>query len=454
MPSRTALTFATAAALALAGARALADSASSDDVRAELAALKAKVARLENQQETQNKQAEATINSVIGDAAVRTHALAAGAGSAGHDDERGGFTIASGNDFLLNIGLGIQFRNVTNYAQNSKNGGASDSIDNGFEMTRARLLLQGNAWTPDLTYFIQWDAGEQNGGMTLLDAYVKYRFAEEWAVKGGQYKDPGSRESMISPFMQLAVDRSLANELVGTFSGIDGRVQGIELCYGSSRNALRAEVGFHDGLPSGNTNFQDSAAFWGLSGRVDFKVFGDWKDAEDFSARDTHTDLLVVGGSFDFTQGANFDDLKFGGDVQWELASRWSVYGALLGEYFDPRNALPGGQSFDYGAVAQVGYALSSQWEIYGRADIAKFDQAQINNEKTFYELGAGVNYFLGRDGSAFHRAKASIDLSYLPNGCPAVVNGLAATGLGYLNILGGSDSNQLVLRAQFQFMP
>ena len=68
--------------------------------------------------------------------------------------------------------------------------------------------------------------------------------------------------------------------------------------------------------------------------------------------------------------------------------------------------------------------------------------KSKANGEDTFHEIGVGLSWFLGEDGSAGNHAKFSIDLNYLPNGTPA------ATGLDYLASPG---ENQIVLRTQFQ---
>ena len=54
------------------------------------------------------------------------------------------------------------------------------------------------------------------------------------------------------------------------------------------------------------------------------------------------------------------------------------------------------------------------------------------------------MNYYLGRDGSARHRAKVTVDLSYLPNGSPAIAPGL--------DILDDNAAEaEWMLRGQFQ---
>jgi hypothetical protein len=58
-----------------------------------------------------------------------------------------------------------------------------------------------------------------------------------------------------------------------------------------------------------------------------------------------------------------------------------------------------------------------------------------------YNEFTVGVNYFLGKDGSAGHRAKVTVDVVYLPDGAPST-----QTGAGIF----AADDDQFALRAQF----
>ena len=45
------------------------------------------------------------------------------------------------------------------------------------------------------------------GGVSLLDAYVKYMFNSDWGIKGGQFKEPLTHEKLVSYKRQLLVER-------------------------------------------------------------------------------------------------------------------------------------------------------------------------------------------------------------------------------------------------------
>src|SRR5205814_9312692 len=144
-----------------------------------------------------------------------------------------------------------------------------------------------------------------NGGanLTLENAYVQYRFRSDWSVRAGQWKDNVFHEENVRSSHQLAVDRSLVNELLG--GGNTDYVQGVAMVYDKG-GALRGEVSFHDGVSSGNTDFVDRSTNFGFSGRAEYAIMGGYSGYSDFTAahiggRESE-DMLIVGAGFDWTQ--------------------------------------------------------------------------------------------------------------------------------------------------------
>jgi hypothetical protein len=439
------------AALVMTGPVLASDSGEAE-LREQVAELKAKVQQLEGRATTHSRDLADAIDSVLRDADKRSHLLAAGGGlNAGYDN---GFFIRSDDgNFLLKPAINAQFRNVTSFRQNAKADG-DDDTQNGFDWRRLRFRFDGNAFSKDLTFSFVWDTNRSGGAVALLDAWAQYQFDSNWAVKLGQFKASVFQERNLSGFAQLAVDRSLADALIAG-ANID-RVQGIAGIYGGGgENPLRVELAFHDGANSRNTNFQDTfdsssppdgiddRADWGVAGRVEFKPFGDWKNYKDFSAAGNTKDLLVIGaaGNVDGAPGAN---IYWGTvDAQWEVGGKLSVFGALFARHRDRREAE---ELTDYGGLMQAGYLIAPAWELFARYDVTKLDEDSVadGTEDTFNEITAGVNYFLGKDGSYRHRAKISVDLTYLPDGSPS-----SQDSLGILS----SEDDEWVLRAQVQLL-
>ena len=405
--------------------------------------LKAQVERLEATQGAQAekltaREANDAVDRVLSDADRRSQLLQVQGFTAGYDK---GFVIQSEDkSFVLKPGIQTQFRYVGNY------GGGDDNNNNedGFEVRRLRLRFDGNVFTKDLTYQFQWDTNRSGGAVTLLDAWFQYRFAPAWAVRLGQFKESVFHERDVSGFSQLAVERSLADAILGGAN--TDRVQGVSLIYGGcDKDALRAEVAYHDGANSRNTDFRDANADFGVGGRIEYKAFGQWADYKDLTAKAGKENLLVFGAGADFTQAFEVDVLRTTADVQFETANKLALYGALHANFSDvndPDDEIDEDSPTDYGALAQVGYLLTEQLEAFGRYDIVQRDSAE--GDDTFSEITAGINYYLGDKGNAVHKAKLSADVTYLPDGSPS-----AQTAQGAL----AGEEDQIIFRGQFQLI-
>ena len=309
-----------------------------------------------------------------------------------------------------------------------------------------KFVFDGNVFTPNLKYRFQFNTNRSTGNAFLEDCYVSYRFSDSWAVKVGQYKEPTFHEELTSDVRQLAPERSLVNFVLG--GGNTDRVQGVALIYDKGADTpFRGEVGFTDGPNSKNTNFQDGGgtAFFneaspdfGLYGRGEYKVFGDWKNYDDFTSLGTHGQMLVVGGGASYAQTGGNNLLLHTVDAQYENGPI-GAYVAYLGAYSDSDAT---GSIYDGGILAQASYLLTSKWEVYGRYEFMSLDKAHgVGSDSDFQVITAGVNYYMHS-----HSAKFTVDLSWLPNGSP--VNDDAA---GILDP-DGNDA-QLLLRGQFQLL-
>lgn len=371
-----------------------------------------------------------TVQRILADAQRRSQLLAeTDQITAGYDK---GFFIRSDNgDFTLRPGVLLQFRSITNARVG---GGDDDAIENGFELRRLRPRIDGNAFSPDFTYSIVLDASRTNGNVSLLDAWVQYRLDKNWAIKARQFRNSWVHEGDVPDSSQLTVERSLIDALLA--GSQTDRVQGVALIYGGVGDLpVRTEFAFHDGDNSKNTNFQDVNANFGASARGEYKLLGDWGDYRDFSARTTRRDLLVLGAGADYSQFGDADVLRTTIDAQYELPTRWAFYAALNGNIRRDDDS----SDFDWGALAQAGYAIDRKWEPFVRYDMVSIDDGGID---AFNEFAVGVNYF--PDDSAGHRAKFTFDVLYLPDGVPS-----DQTGIGALQ----SDDAQFILRGQFQLL-
>lgn len=417
-------------------------------------ALEAKVQKLESEQAKSGPTAQdvdRTVRSVLADADQRSRMLVDyGAFSGGWRNGKFSIESADGN-WVISPSILFQFRGVTNWRSDVptpiRNGSGvvvgtdyHDDWQNGFEVRRLKFGLSGNAISPKLTYEFIW-ATERNGGLYRLeDAWVRYKFNDQWSVRGGQFKEPLFHEQMVSAKRLIAADRSLMNEIL---TGGETYVQGVALIY--ERGPLNATAAFHDGYNNRNSNFQDyptSPFNFGTTGRVEYSVLSDnFKGYDDFSAMGNTGQLLVLGAGADWSQGDS-DVFYHTVDAQWENDQGWGAYGALVGRYTNDHSAGGNTDRYDWGMVAQVGYLICPKWELFGRYDYTNFDSASLpaGVQRHVHEITTGVNYFVHG-----HAAKFTLDLSWLPDGCP--VN---ADGMG---VLANDGSDQVILRGQFQLL-
>jgi len=417
-----------------------AEPATQPDLNAKIDALQAQIDQLKSQQKAQTEQEQqTTYGSVIDDASRRTRLFDAEGISAGYDNGRFLLRSEDGN-FLLHPWLQLQFRNVTTWREDAKSGGRDDR-QNGFEIRRLKFGADGNLYTPDLTYMVQFAVDRHNGDVQLEMAWAKYHLpGTPLYIRGGQYKEPLDHEQLAASRFFPAIDRTLIDDF---FIGGEGFVQGVSLIYDPG-NSLRAEGAFTDGIKNFNNNFQDYptagiTADWGAAGRVEYKLLGHWKDYDQITAYGVKDPSLVVGAGADYTETGHSDSLVHVVDAQFQTNTGISVYGAYLGRY-TTHNTSANVDTYDSTLRGQVSWAIDRHWEPYARYEYIHFDGHEFTTttKTTVHVITAGANYYLAGFG-----AKVSLDLSYLPNGSP-----VADDGFG---ILTSNGHNELVGRAQFQ---
>ncbi len=445
---------AAAMTMALAG---MASGIEQHDRSRKLADLEAKVADLEARRAAGHNELAATVDAVLRDAERRSRILANnGELTAGYDD---GFFIRSGN-FEFRPSIATIFRSTTSWVNDDAN--HPDGWQNGFSIRRIELEFAGTIISPNLAYCFVWKTPANGGEPELDEAFAQYSFSgSPWAIKAGQFNDDVYHEFTAGFKRQLAAEKSLMNEVL--MEGAFDKVQGVAVLFAEDARPVRFNVALHDGALSQNTPFVDSPAdvaaleYFGVSGRVEWKATGGWKDYRDFTARNTRESLLVIGAGTDLTQGQFSDgtadavggDRAFSAlDVQWELPSpAIGLFAAITSDYTSFRDSGIGDDRLNWGALAQAGWAIDRHWEIFARYDLTKLDGdfRPSYTEDAFHEITAGVNYYLGKDGNAGHRAKITVDVGFLPNGSP-----IRATNLG---IPTATDQEMLYIRAQLQLV-
>jgi hypothetical protein len=432
-----------AAALSLGAGAVRAAEPTTAELMQQIQQLQTKVQQLETKQEAlASKDVDDTVNKVLQDADKRSQLLQVEGFTAGWQQGKG-FRIqdAQGN-FVLHPFFQYDFRYTSDFRQDGKHAGTDNDWDSGFEVRRMKFGFDGNAFTPDLYYYFRWNSLSNTGAaanVTLEEAWIRYFFSDDWATRVGQITNPVFHEQVVSSSKQLAVERSLVNQLITGAN--QAYTQAVTALYSPKEGPLTAEVGFEDGFNSQNTDFTDpnqgGTTDWGVFGRVNYFVEGDRKEYDDFSALDDKNDLLVIGGGGDITQTGDSTNYLHTVDVQYENTAGWSAYGAYLGNFID--NTGPNTTNYNWGFLGQVGYLLNPQWEVFGLYDFTKLDTAPVGIHDTYHEITVGVNYYIHG-----HSAKITVDGAWLPNGSPVSIEGIGSLA---------NQDNQFRLRAQFQLL-
>jgi hypothetical protein len=161
----------------------------------------------------------------------------------------------------------------------------SDDYSDQLLTRRARLKFEGFVYSPNLKYKFQLalaNRGTRNSSSAgipqnsataniVLDAAIKYEFAENWEVWFGQEKLPGNREQLFSSQKLQFVDRSLVNSQFNL-----GRDVGIHLLNTSTigdgvvKTRVALAMGEGRNITSGNEGGYD------YSGRVEYLPFGNY----------------------------------------------------------------------------------------------------------------------------------------------------------------------------------
>lgn len=467
------------AALGLTVGSALADeprpSANRQRMLQELESLRQKVTDLEAADtdhwlsERRAQEVRSLIAAVLSDA--HTRASFGGSGfSAGHDGKY--FFLASGDGhFVLNISGQIQTRYTWNHrhpaiappddggTDGGTGGGedgeiivdapvvgvprsepAFDQDEMGFEIPRAKLRFWGHLFSPTVFYELRLAVDRLDNAVVADKIVVGYRPVEGFTIWGGEDKAPFLREELVESSHQLAVERSLLNEVFTV-----GYVQGLWLQWVPAR-FMRITTSFNDGFRSGeargaggfkapsfgggNTDYPgDSKAFdsdvadFGVTGRLELNLAaGDWEQLDDFSAWSGEETALFLGVALHYEVGETGDgqasaldkDYATAGGTQYDRLINWttdftyetgglSLFGAVVGTHIF---GYAGADETEHiGAMLQTGLMLvPDKFEPFFRAEwISMADRGALGDQpQDVVILAWGANWYFNRHATKF----------------------------------------------------
>lgn len=180
--------------------------------------------------------------------------------------------IAKDSSFSGKVSMRMQNTYTGTYTEANK-----PSYKDKFELRRARLKMDGYAFSPKVTYKFEIDLV---GGF-VRDALISYNFFENFSVSMGQSKLAGNRERVISSQDLQFVDRSQLNAKFN----ID-RDKGVQLKHHFTigQILIREIVSYTQGEGMNyNKNYGGGSEYLG---RIEFLPFGAFSKKGDYSGGD------------------------------------------------------------------------------------------------------------------------------------------------------------------------
>ena len=116
---------------------------------------------------------------------------------------------------------GLEMPKISGFVQGMYQANLSDDfdlIDNTFRMRRVRLSVDGNL-SPKVSYKLQ---GDFSRSPMLVDAYVKYKACDAFAIQVGQFKTPFTIESPINPVNLEIFDYGEIIQQLGGYKDVCG----------------------------------------------------------------------------------------------------------------------------------------------------------------------------------------------------------------------------------------
>ena len=439
----------------------------SSDLGAEIAALKSRIAQLEGEQgqtwlnERRAEEVKSLVKEVLADADTRASLLAEGA-TAGHDG--GHFWVGSADgSFLLRVSGIIQIRHTWNSRNGNQDdlpgGDAADKSEAGFSIPRAKVQFDGHISSPKITYALRLAVDKDTNDVWADKIVVGYQLSDSLWLSAGEDKAPFLREETTEAEHQLAVERSVVNELFTA-----GRVQGAWINW-NAHDMVRVAVAITDGVNSGerkdgvetSKDFYEDDSDFAITSRIDVRLAGNWEQAEDFTAWSGEPMALFIGGAVHYEVRETGDSLagtalsahqtdSFLWTVDGSLeVSGFNLYIAAVGADLD-HEASGSDDSSPWGLVVQGGYQIiPDKLELFGRWEYLDLDADVAGVEDQINIVTVGGNWYLNR-----HQSKVTVDVVYALDSLAILSDfesSLAECGL----LLDHEDEeNQVALRTQF----
>ena len=335
-------------------------------------------------------------------------------------------------DSSMSVRLGTYFQILYQGVNNT----STENWDDRFLIRRARLRLDGFAFSPKLTYKIEIglsnsDIGSDtpdktnNADNIITDAFARWQMTPTLSLVVGQAKVPGNRERLVSSQKMQFVDRSLLNSQFNL-----DRDAGLQLHHEHQvGNMVLREIGAIS-MGEGRDITVNNAGGYDYTARFEVLPFGPFKGDGEYVGGDLErepTPKLALAASYDFNDDASrsrgqlgdflsaqrdlhtvFVDAMFkyrGFSSMAEFARRKATDGAVIArdEAGNVKETFITGNAFNI----QAGYLFPANWEVAGR--FTNYDPTAGIGQRNQQQYTLGLSrYIVG------HSLKVQSDLSLL----------------------------------------
>jgi len=420
------------AAVAISGTSVSALATTPSELEAQLAAMQAEIAQLKSEQSSNEWMTErraAEVRSLVQSVMADEQALAASSASAAGHNGKNFILSSEDGKFELKVKGQLQFRYIFNDADVSK------SYD-GFQTRRAKLKFEGKAY--GFGYKIALAHSRKDGNVETDYYEISYKFDNGVKVKGGRFKLPFARQELTSSTSQVAVDRSMTTEHFTL-----NKSEGIQIDW--IDDAVAIAVALSDGGNNETADFKSSAEY-AVTGRVDGKLAGNWKQAKDAIAWSGEETGAFIGAAGHYEKADNSDDKTFAftidGLVEFSNVALTAAY------FFVDSDGVSSMNNQQHGYYAQGSYNIDDTWVPFVRYNFIDYDTAGADDTQA---VTLGINYLFDK-----HNAKFTLDCVYIfDGGATGAASGLKSdgefsSGLGLVDAMG---QDEMALRAQMQLL-
>jgi len=377
--------------------------------------------------------------------------------------------LGNSNSANVNVEVMTQIRYMYNSRDEMTASPLGDSdVTMGFNVPRTQVRLSGSV-TDDISGLIVFDFGAAENGTSagsanLLVAQAAWSLNDNWAILMGQWHDPVMGSENFAPEHTLAVEKSFTNEFFNV-----GYTQGIAFAYAGDQFKF---VGAFDDGAEYVTNYGtvSNSAFnavgeadYGFTGRFDWLIEGTWDQFADATSwRGSNYGVKLGAGAHWQIQGetnpvagpgtpAGHEDTTvtfWTVDAQVE-GDGWNAFVQYVGHDVDIE-ATTDLTYTNHGFIAQGGFFVSDQVELFGRYDVIMLDDVLVlaGTDDNYQSITAGMNYYFVPES---HAAKFTLDAVFAVDestNIDLIFGGSGSNDPSTTGLLGLSDS-EVVIRGQ-----